>query len=178
MVIPGSISAPMNQVFRQFGFTLIELMVAVAVAGAIVAYGLPMLQDVVLNQRVRTSASDFHTALLLARSEAIKRGSSVDIDINTDGWEVASGATVLLTKDDLHATVDFACSTDADTSPETCPSSISYTRTGRLDVGDNPFEIRFFITGNSNTLSRCVGITLSGIANVTLDSDGNPANGC
>jgi len=178
MVTPVSESASMSHLRRQSGFTLIELMVAVAVAGVVVAYALPTMPDVVLNQRVRTSASDFHTALLLARSEAIKRGSSVDIDINTDGWEVVSGTTVLLTKNDLHATVGFGCMDAEDTDPDTCPPSISYTRTGRLGVGDNPFEIRFFITGNSNTLSRCVGVTLSGIANVSLDSDGDPTNGC
>lgn len=163
---------------RYHGFTLIELMVTVAVAGVIMAFGLPMMRDVILNQRVRTASSDFHTALLLARSEAIKRGGDVDIDINANGWEVKAGATVLLTKNDLNSVISYTCSTDADTSPETCPANLSYTRTGRLGVGGNPFEIRFFINGNSNTITRCAGISLSGIANVTIDTDGDPTNGC
>jgi type IV fimbrial biogenesis protein FimT len=153
-------------------------MVTVSVIGVLIAFGLPSLQSVLLNQRIKTTASDFHTALLLARSEAIKRGSDISIDGNTNGWDIKSGTTVLQTKDDLDASITVECNTDADTAAETCPASITFKRTGRLDPANIPFEIRFFISGNPSVFTRCVSISLSGRPRVLIDSDNNPANGC
>ena len=55
------------------GFTLLELMVTLMVAGTILAMAAPSFREFVLNSRMTGSANDLLTSLNLARSEAIKR---------------------------------------------------------------------------------------------------------
>ena len=63
----------------QQGFTLIELMVAIAVLAIMLAIGLPSFQGSLRSNRVATSTNDMLAALSLARTEAIRntRGSAV-----------------------------------------------------------------------------------------------------
>jgi type IV fimbrial biogenesis protein FimT len=62
---------------QKAGFTLIELMVALALATVLLTLGAPKLRDVIANNRVAARANEFLAALNLARSEAIKRGARV-----------------------------------------------------------------------------------------------------
>lgn len=74
---------------RQCGFTLLELVVVVAVAGILLVTGVPALQDMVRNNRLVTETNDLVAHLNLARSEAIKRRTRVAICSST-----AAGAAV------------------------------------------------------------------------------------
>ncbi|QSA96724.1 GspH/FimT family pseudopilin [Methylococcus sp. EFPC2] len=69
----------MNKHPAYSGFTLIELMVTLAVAAIILSLGVPGFQEVIRNNRLTTRANDVVTALNLARSEAIKRGVQVTV---------------------------------------------------------------------------------------------------
>ncbi|HJS21578.1 MAG TPA: GspH/FimT family pseudopilin [Steroidobacteraceae bacterium] len=61
------------------GFTLIELMVTLSVAGVILAFAAPNFREFLLNSRMTGSANDLLTSLQLARSEAIKRQRPVAV---------------------------------------------------------------------------------------------------
>ena len=78
--------------FRQpFGFTLIELVVAMAVAAILVIVAVPNLRSFIQNGRLITQTNDFVGDLGLARSEAIKRRTNVGICKSTDGVTCAGG---------------------------------------------------------------------------------------
>ena len=62
---------------RQQGFTIIELMITVALIAIIAAIGIPSFQDVVASNRVISSINELHAGLRLARLEAVKRNDSV-----------------------------------------------------------------------------------------------------
>ena len=64
---------------RQHGLTLVELMVTLAVAIILVAVGMPLFSGVSANNRATTQANTFLTAMKLARSEAIRRGTEVSV---------------------------------------------------------------------------------------------------
>ncbi len=74
------------------GFTLLELMISVALVGLLATIGIPSYVDSVKNNRLTTGANELISALNLARSEAVKRNLSVSIrTTNTnwrDGWDV------------------------------------------------------------------------------------------
>ena len=64
---------------RHSGFTLIELMVTVAVLAILMAIGLPSFQNVMRSNRVATGTNEVIAAIALARTEAIRnnRGTSL-----------------------------------------------------------------------------------------------------
>jgi len=64
---------------RPAGFTLPELLIVLAIAGVLLAAGMPSLRTYTQNQQLATTANAFLGALNLARSEAIRRGSRVDL---------------------------------------------------------------------------------------------------
>lgn len=59
------------------GFTLIEMMIALAVAAIVTFMAMPSFRDYLARTVVRTQVSDLSGAIRLARSEAIKRGRTV-----------------------------------------------------------------------------------------------------
>lgn len=58
---------------RSAGFTLVELIVVVAMAAILLAVGVPAMQDMAGDNRLVAAANDLVAQLNLARSEAIKR---------------------------------------------------------------------------------------------------------
>lgn len=63
----------------QRGFTLIELMVVVAVLGILLGIGVPGMTQLVAQNRVSSAASDFHLALQSARSAALTQRTKASI---------------------------------------------------------------------------------------------------
>jgi len=63
------------------GFTLIELMVTVAVVALLVVLGAPNLSRFMLDRSVATATDTFVSDLRYARSEALKRGQTVSVCI-------------------------------------------------------------------------------------------------
>ncbi len=61
------------------GFTLIELMVTIAVAIVIMAVGIPVFSTMIANNRAAADSNALVTALQFARSEAVKRSDSVRV---------------------------------------------------------------------------------------------------
>lgn len=61
------------------GFTLMELMVTITIAGIVMGLALPSFNAAIRNNRLTTYANDFVTAMNVARSEAVKRGMSVTV---------------------------------------------------------------------------------------------------
>jgi type IV fimbrial biogenesis protein FimT len=61
------------------GFTLLELVITIAIAGILMAMAIPSFNAMMRNNRLTTYANEMVTSLNLARSEAIKRGVNVSV---------------------------------------------------------------------------------------------------
>lgn len=70
---------------RQSGFTLIELMVTVAVLAILLTIGLPSFQSSLRSNRVSTASNGLLTAISLARSEAIRSTRGAGVCASADG---------------------------------------------------------------------------------------------
>ncbi len=70
---------------RPGGFTLVELMVTLTVLAILVGVALPSFRDMILNNRRTAIVNDLVSSLLLARSEAIKRGQPVSVCASSPG---------------------------------------------------------------------------------------------
>ncbi|MCK9604947.1 MAG: GspH/FimT family pseudopilin [Methylomonas sp.] len=69
------------------GFTLIELMVTVAIAAILLGVAVPNFSSAIVRSRLTANTNEFITSLNLARSEAIKRGQQVVVRKTGANWE-------------------------------------------------------------------------------------------
>jgi type IV fimbrial biogenesis protein FimT len=147
-------TTPVGNVASRFhdalGFTLIELMVTIAVASILLAVGIPSFNTFVSSQRLRTATYDLSSMLLLARSEAIKRNGEVAVKSETAGW--ASGFTVQASDVVLKRQSAFG-----DISISNTATTVTYTNTGRLKNGVTSFQIEKGLD------KRCVRVDPSGM---------------
>lgn len=88
------------------GFTLLELMVTLAVAAILLGIAVPSLGDATLGGKLAASANDLVAGVAMGRSEAIKRNAVTSLCVSSNGtscgsggweqgWIVISGSTVI-----------------------------------------------------------------------------------
>lgn len=75
----------MSRTYTMKGFTLFELMLSISVAAVIISFGVPGFQSLMANNQAATHSNDMVTALNLARSEATRRGTPINLCSSTDG---------------------------------------------------------------------------------------------
>ncbi|MGE6161128.1 type IVa pilus pseudopilin TppE [Aeromonas salmonicida] len=83
--------------FLRSGFSLIELMVTIAIVSILLTLGIPSLSAVLRNITLTTQANNFVAAINLARSEAIRRNTAVTLSASASnltqhhwesGWQI------------------------------------------------------------------------------------------
>ena len=136
------------------GFTLIELMVVVTIAGVMVGIGMPSFKNFVAGQRVKTAAGDFSTAAIYARSEAIKRNAEVGLVAAAggwkNGWSVKAGTVTLSQQAAFPALTMTSAVTE-----------VVYLGSGRLKEQVLVSSLQVAADGASS--ARCVSFELSGL---------------
>ncbi|MDD2919236.1 GspH/FimT family pseudopilin [Rhodoferax sp.] len=78
----------------QNGFTMIELVVAMAVLGILMAIAMPSFVETMGNSRIRSVAESVTSGLQFARSEAVRRNEKIrfSLDSSTGNWTVRRSA--------------------------------------------------------------------------------------
>jgi type IV fimbrial biogenesis protein FimT len=116
----------------QRGMTLVELMIGVLILSIVLAKGLPTLLDYINNDRIRSAAEEFRSGLGSARTEAIRRNTTVNFVPAATGWSVVlPGANgdpdqVLMARE--------AKSSEAGLSAVPSLASVPFSGNGRLAV--------------------------------------------
>lgn len=119
----------MTQHFTSAGLSLVELLVVLAIAGVLATLGGPAFVDTLRDQRLSSANNRMVGALLLARSEAVKRNQQVSVCVPVDsdaaaaamrcrssapyGWE--NGLVVF-----VNATGNWQIQSDGDTDDGDC----------------------------------------------------------
>jgi type IV fimbrial biogenesis protein FimT len=73
------------------GFTLVEMLVTLVIAGVLLALAVPSMQRLITTRAVVTQAEALASALRLARSEAMKRGMAVSMCASTSTADAQPG---------------------------------------------------------------------------------------
>lgn len=75
--------------FGHAGFSLVELIVAVAVIGILATFALPSYQIWIENTRIRNAADSINSGLQKARVEALKRNADVKFELGVGSeWTI------------------------------------------------------------------------------------------
>lgn len=76
------------------GFTILELMITVAVLAILMGIAVPSFNEMIRQNRLATQTNDLLTATAVARSEAVKRGARVTLcPANGNGSDCSGAAT-------------------------------------------------------------------------------------
>jgi len=168
------------------GFSLIELLVVMAIAAVLLGIGVPNMQQYVVSSRLSTAANEFFTALNLARSEAVRRGAQVTLLTNgaansrdwTSGWTMfvdansdgalGAGEEVLRVGAAQDAPMTIFGSANFGT-------SVSFDSTGRLTSGGGSFVICHgtALVADGIARSRALILNSAGRARIAFDSNGD-----
>jgi type IV fimbrial biogenesis protein FimT len=81
--VAGSRSARIAGKRHECGFTLIELMIALVVAVVLIMIAVPSFRNIMLSNRLTTTANDIVGAIHTARMEAIKLNASTQLCSNS-----------------------------------------------------------------------------------------------
>jgi prepilin-type N-terminal cleavage/methylation domain-containing protein len=73
---------------RQGGFTIVEIMVVVAVACIILAIALPMISQTITSMHLSSASSSLSGAMVAARYQALSTGCSVQIVVSNQTYQV------------------------------------------------------------------------------------------
>ena len=146
---------------RNSGFTVIEVMVVIAIIGIMAAFAAPAMNSLIRTQKVRSAAYDFFADLTYARSEAIARGHDVQVVSTngqdwTQGWRVKDLTTpaTLRKQSALSSGMVFTADT----------GSLTFDRNGRTTTGS--FSITP-VESAPDDQKRCIRISPSGRPNTT-----------
>jgi len=111
------------------GFTLLELMIVIAIVAVLSTLAFPSFSRLILKHRAQDAASGIFSALFKARSEALKRADRIRLQPNSGttnwegGWRILDNASNTL---DTHEAVEKVTITFSGGSP------IVYNSAGRI----------------------------------------------
>ena len=158
------------------GFTLIELMITLAVAAILLTVGIPNFRDFVYNNRLTTQANRFVTDMALARSTAVKYQRNAQICVSTSyntanpactgGTNWGAGWIVWIDKDRDNV-IDSANEVIRVAEPVT--GTTTFTSAARSDF---TYNSRGFVNA-TDTLSLCDNRTAEIGRNITLRPSGH-----
>ncbi|MFP8967929.1 GspH/FimT family pseudopilin [Pokkaliibacter sp. CJK22405] len=122
---------------RQQGFTLIELVVTVAIMAIVAAWGIPSFGRMMLSYQVTSDSESLFRALVSARTAAVDRRTSVRVCPSSNGTTCGSSSEIInfidLNGDNqVNANADIILRTRLKSSVSS-NDPVSFTRSGTTD---------------------------------------------
>jgi len=142
---------------RSTGFTMVELLVTIAIAAILATVAVPSFSTLIASQRAKTAGSELFASLLKARSDAIMRNANVTLaplvaGAWNKGWQILDPANNVLESHGALASVAVTPASGA---------GVTYRPSGRVLAGGTP-SFLITTTSGSSTHYQCISLDLGG----------------
>lgn len=143
---------------RQYrGFTLVELLITVALISIVAVIAVPNFRDAIQKSRADTEVSDLQRALNYARLEAITRGVGISVaPVTANTW--TSALNVVLASDNTILRVVPAMSDGATLDIPNSVTTLTFNNLGGLVAPASALTITY----TRSTITRKLAICLNG----------------
>ena len=139
------------------GFTIVELMLGIAILAVLMSFAAPAYQGFIKNNCMVSTSASLVVAFQLARSEAVKRREDVSIRAKTggwvNGWEMVHSGNVLQ---------HFPKNSCGKTTITSVLSEFTYSSTGFIDNAATLSICDDRDNNNASSPGRQVTISLTG----------------
>lgn len=88
-----SMTAHSSTMNRSAGFSLIELMVVIAIAAILATLAVPSFQGMIASSNLTSTTNDLVAAFARARSDAVRRGKRVTVCMSADGAQCTTSGS-------------------------------------------------------------------------------------
>ena len=164
-------SATKLPVIMQKGFTLVELIIVLAIAAILLLVATPNYDSVIIGSKVDKARYSLASSLAFARTEAVKRAETIslclgssgacgtnqsvgDVDWSTAGWHVRTSTEILRTVDSDNEGVDITYG---------CGNFISFNSDGeKSSTGTTECEFEFEDSGGDASYDKSLFINAMG----------------
>ena len=143
------------------GFTVIEMVMVIAVMSILIAIAAPSLTNMIATEQVRSASQDVYSSLAVARSEALTRNTTVTVEPVggnwAQGWTITDAGGTVLRRQEAYARISA-----------TGPQRVIFNGDGRPDTTATPFA--FSASNVSASNYRCVKLRLNGRSAISSGS--------
>jgi len=171
------------------GFTLMELMVTVAIAGILLGVAIPSFTSIIASNRLTSYANELVTALNFARSEAVKQGIRITLCKSTNGSSCTTSNTVnwfqgwiIFTDQNNNAAYDSATETLLRVQANSANAStmvgdtnvanyISYIGTGQSELTSGAFQAGIIKVCDGRTGNVGINIVLNSVGRISTQKN-------
>lgn len=188
--IPARPSRPCRRAL--LGFTLVELLVTVAIAAVFLAVAAPSVTKMVRSNRIQSQASALMSDLQYARTEAVKRGQGVSVCASANGttcsganaWQAgwivfydkASPPACAVPAGVVAMRVRPAYSGNETIVAAPASTCINFNRGGfTSNLGNALVTLRFHTVDNDAPATRCIAVNIGGVLSSQKAGEGSCA---
>ncbi len=157
------------------GFTLIEMMITVAIIAIVTAIAYPSMQKQIAQQRLKEAVNITETTLKQARADALILQSDITITMTTNSLQTSQNQNIAQTQ-------TFNPKITVTKSANSMPMKIIFTKTKRaldgIDVSNPPMQSR---NNTDSIIGYCFGytgvsvdkyiLTVDALANINVVKD-------
>lgn len=147
---------------KQAGFSLVELMVGVAILVAMSAIGIPSFKNSIGNGQIKTVAESIKNGLQLSRLEAIKRNTKIKFTLSTNSaWSYGCNTIT----NDCPATIESKNANEGSSSnialTITSGNSVIFNSFGLRDSASTITQVEVKNTGMTDAEQRELRVTVN-----------------